>query len=51
MAREVLFHGGGEANLNQDIKEKLQFLKKPVMEFKYNNVNVQTAKRTVGNEQ
>jgi len=35
----VLFHDG-EANLNEDIKKKLQFLNKPEMEFKYNNLNV-----------
>ncbi|XP_071575869.1 rac GTPase-activating protein 1-like isoform X2 [Temnothorax nylanderi] len=40
MAREVLFHDE-EANLNEDIKEKLQFLNKPEIEFKYNNLKVQ----------
>ncbi|XP_077282760.1 rac GTPase-activating protein 1-like isoform X3 [Temnothorax americanus] len=40
MAREVLFHDE-EANLNENTKEKLQFLNKPEIEFKYNNLNVQ----------
>ncbi|XP_024887969.1 rac GTPase-activating protein 1-like isoform X2 [Temnothorax curvispinosus] len=40
MAREVLFHDE-EANLNEDIKEKLQFLNKPEIDVKYNNLNVQ----------
>lgn len=40
MVKEVLFHNG-EANLNEDIKEKLQFLNKSEIEFKCNNLNVQ----------
>ncbi|XP_018310145.1 rac GTPase-activating protein 1-like isoform X2 [Mycetomoellerius zeteki] len=40
MAKKVLFHDR-EINLNEDIKKKLEFLNKPEIEFKNNNLTVQ----------
>ncbi|XP_070161918.1 rac GTPase-activating protein 1-like [Polyergus mexicanus] len=39
--RKILFHDG-EANLDEEVKEKLQFLTKPMFEFKMcNNLHIQ----------